>query len=366
MCSTHQGLCKMNHSSTFFCVAEKDSLHQLSAPQLLESPLKRREFLSLLASQEWKRLSTMHRWKVAYFRVPHRAHVISISSKHRASMPTRNRSTSLPPLTFEDHNRAFRHKSTWEIVRALAVLRACSLQPLVDNSLKLMKWVERTGGEACLRLLLKRTLYEQFVGGETPRELRQCVSKVSGAGMRCMLAATMEEDIGQERRAEEVYQGNCGRILEAIQLSSDTCPSPMIQLKLSGLLPARLLMQVGDLFSASKLRAVEAIGDQLVGNSIRAFQESLGRRDQVSLERALRRLKEICEEARRKNVRVLVDAECTHLNEGLSALAMGAAAAFNSDVPVVWNTYQCYLKVSIRRSKWNARAQSHREQTDSS
>ncbi|KAF8797049.1 hypothetical protein HNY73_001360 [Argiope bruennichi] len=61
-----------------------------------------------------------------------------------------------------------------------------------------MRGLERVGGETCLRLLLKRTLYAQFVGGETPDELRECMHKVTNAGMRCMLAATMEEDIGEK------------------------------------------------------------------------------------------------------------------------------------------------------------------------
>ncbi|GFU37287.1 proline dehydrogenase 1, mitochondrial [Trichonephila clavipes] len=153
-------------------------------------------FSAVTSGRNCNHTTSMHRWKEACHRAcgARPSSSLGIAARH---------STTPPPLTFEDHNRAFRNKSTWELVRALAVLRACSLQPLVNNSLQLMKWVERTGGEACLRLLLKRTLYEQFVGGETPRELRQCVRKVSGAGMRCMLAATMEEDVGQERSPDK-------------------------------------------------------------------------------------------------------------------------------------------------------------------
>ncbi|PRD30084.1 UNVERIFIED_CONTAM: hypothetical protein NCL1_27464 [Trichonephila clavipes] len=102
------------------------------------------------------------------------------------------------------------------------------------------------------------------------------------------------------RRAEEVYQGNCRRILQAIELSSDTCPSPMIQLKLSGLLPARLLVRVGDLYTASmdsRLKTVEAIADQMVkdSNQVSAFQDNLDRAELDTLGKAVRRLKDICE-----------------------------------------------------------------------
>ncbi|GBM08560.1 hypothetical protein AVEN_69776-1 [Araneus ventricosus] len=138
-----------------------------------------------------------------------------------------------------------------------------------------MRGLERVGGETCLRLLLKRTLYAQFVGGETPDELRECMHKVTNAGMRCMLAATMEEDIG-EKGCEAVYRENCRRILGAIDMSAGSCPSPMIQLKLSGLLPARLLLQIGDCYLAADCRqlVVEALAEGLVGKSVQVRKKS--------------------------------------------------------------------------------------------
>ncbi|GIY91859.1 hydroxyproline dehydrogenase, partial [Caerostris extrusa] len=262
------------------------------------------------------------------------------------------RSLSTPPPNFEDPGMVFQRKSTWEIVRALAVLRACSVNALVDNSLQLLRGMERVVGESGLRVLLKRTLYEQFVGGENPAELQGCMERVSCAGMRCMLAATMEEDVG-EGGSERVYRENCRRILEVVDMSSKGCPSPMIQLKLSGLLPARLLVLVGDCYmeAKSKLQVAEAIGEGMAGRSVqmKPFEGRLNGEDQDSLRRAVGRFKDICESARQKGVRILVDAECTYLNEGLSALTLGAVAAFNSHVPVVWNTYQCYLKAADHR-----------------
>lgn len=41
-------------------------------------------------------------------------------------------------LNFEDHKNAFEHKSAAEIVRSLLLLRICSVNLFVDNSLKVM------------------------------------------------------------------------------------------------------------------------------------------------------------------------------------------------------------------------------------
>ena len=38
-------------------------------------------------------------------------------------------------LDFEDHKAVFRHKTTWELVRGLLILRVCSVNAFVDNSL---------------------------------------------------------------------------------------------------------------------------------------------------------------------------------------------------------------------------------------
>jgi hypothetical protein len=38
-------------------------------------------------------------------------------------------------LDFEDYRTVFRHKSTWELMRALLILRVCSVNLFVDNSL---------------------------------------------------------------------------------------------------------------------------------------------------------------------------------------------------------------------------------------
>ena len=45
-------------------------------------------------------------------------------------------SASMSAVDFETHREVFQHKTSWELLRALAILRACSFQPLVDNSLQ--------------------------------------------------------------------------------------------------------------------------------------------------------------------------------------------------------------------------------------
>lgn len=67
--------------------------------------------------------------------------------------------------------------------------------------------------------------------------------------------------------------------------------------------------------------------------------------ENIDLEKGLERLKSIGEAASSRNLRLLVDGEYTYLNDAISMVALSMAGAFNHSRPVVWNTYQCYLRV---------------------
>ena len=67
--------------------------------------------------------------------------------------------------------------------------------------------------------------------------------------------------------------------------------------------------------------------------------------ENIELEKGLGRMKRVGESACTRQLRLLVDGEYTYLNRAISIAALSMAGAFNQTRPVVWNTYQCYLKV---------------------
>lgn len=57
----------------------------------------------------------------------------------------------------------------------------------------------------------------------------------------------------------------------------------------------------------------------------------------------------VCHFAITNGLKVLIDAEYTYLNPGISVVALALMLKYNQRQPNVANTYQCYLKVSIVR-----------------
>ena len=64
-----------------------------------------------------------------------------------------------------------------------------------------------------------------------------------------------------------------------------------------------------------------------------------------------KRMQQLCEVASKNGLKLLVDAEYTYMNPGISAVALAMMFGYNKERVVVANTYQCYLRVSSHVKK---------------
>lgn len=71
--------------------------------------------------------------------------------------------------------------------------------------------------------------------------------------------------------------------------------------------------------------------------------------DLAALDRMLARLIQLAELAQQKEVRLMVDAEQTYFQPAIDHLVLELQRKYNRKAPVVWGTYQCYLRDSYRR-----------------
>ncbi|KAF6734776.1 putative proline dehydrogenase 2 [Oryzias melastigma] len=247
-----------------------------------------------------------------------------------------------PALNFEDPS-AFRVKSLGELLRALTVFRLCSFPVLVNNCGKLMSVARSILGGKAFSLMLRPTVYAQFVAGENESEISRSMEKMSLLGLRPMLAVPIEEDLG-ESVGEKRYDDNMEIMLECVRMSHSNawCEDPMMQLKITALLSPELCVKLTALI-AQQPYDLDLLVRAMDGEDV-TFP-GLDQKEGAHLMCGLQRLDKIAKASVNK-VRVLVDAEYTYMNPTLSLVTMAMMKKYNTDGAWIWNTYQCYLKES--------------------
>uniref|UniRef100_A0A8B9N0E9 Proline dehydrogenase n=1 Tax=Accipiter nisus TaxID=211598 RepID=A0A8B9N0E9_9AVES len=243
------------------------------------------------------------------------------------------------PLNFGD-GAAFRLKSGRELARALLVLRLCAFPRLVRHILATSRKIL---GSRLWGGLLRATFYGQFVGGETPAEVAAAAGRLRAVGLRPMLAVPTEEDVGQEKDGEQWYDANRGAARDCVGLAAAAGPHPMMQLKVTALMSARLCVS-----ATRPCHAPPSSPCRNRRNGDAAFR-CLTPEENRHLGVSLRRLDDVAGHAATRGVRVLVDAEQSYVNPALSLATLALMARHNRGSPWVWNTYQAYLQDGKRR-----------------
>ncbi|XP_038229439.2 proline dehydrogenase 1, mitochondrial-like [Dermochelys coriacea] len=115
----------------------------------------------------------------------------------------------LPPaVRFGDAREAFRSKRSAELVRALAVLGLCTVEPLVARSRQLMNLSQKLLGQQLFEKLMKMTFYGQFVAGEDQEAIKPLIQRNRAFGVGSVLDYSVEEDLMPEE-AERKEMESC-------------------------------------------------------------------------------------------------------------------------------------------------------------
>ncbi|XP_077169881.1 hydroxyproline dehydrogenase [Paroedura picta] len=268
--------------------------------------------------------------------------------------PSQKSVSPSPPLNLHDR-KVFQHKASWEIARGLLVFLLCSSPRLVQKAPTLLSASRRVLGRQLWDRLLRLTLYGQFVAGETRQEIEATLQRLQQLKVRPLLAVPIEEDVGQAKEGEGWYDANTQAMLACLDLSTKALSgerprNPMMQLKITALMAAELCKTITNRLQeqegASEL-TVERVSALLKGEEL-SFA-CLTPEENLHFQKSLSRLRAVAEHAVKEKVRVLVDAEYTYINPALSLVTIAMMAAWNTQAPWIWNTYQAYLKDTLKR-----------------
>ena len=219
-------------------------------------------------------------------------------------------------LSFENTEIAFAHLSDQDLKSARFLFKSMSYPWLVQMGSRLTPFIMKTG--LPVHGLIKKTIFKQFVGGETLEETAQVGKTLSQFGVKVIL------DYGVEgKEGEAAFDIATEEFLRVIEYAATQANIPYISIKVTGLARFGLLQTLNE---APRLRS--GIHDNEV--------------EKDEWEAVRGRMYSICEVAAEKNIGVLIDAEESWIQDPVDRLCIEMMQAFNKEKAVVFNTIQLY------------------------
>lgn len=212
---------------------------------------------------------------------------------------------------FDNTEIAFKYRSDKELKRAQFLFSSMGSPTLTSIGLKLTQWA--ISWNLPVQGIIKKTIFQQFCGGETMEEAAQTASVLGKYGVGVILDYGVE---GKEGEAE--FDKAVPEFIRAIKYASSQKNIPFISIKITGFARFGLLEKIHS-------------------------GATLTQDEQSEWQRVRQRIYDICGAAARYKVMVLVDAEESWIQQPVDDLTDDMMEAFNQDGEVfIFNTFQMY------------------------
>lgn len=213
---------------------------------------------------------------------------------------------------FNDTKVAFQDKTTAQLKKAFWMFKTIEQPQLTSFGIKILNFTIENNFPF-VKGIIRRTLFEQFVGGETREKSVEVVKMLFKHHIGSIFDYS-KEGIEKEADFDETYE----EIIQNVKFSEGNPAIPFVVFKPTGF--GRI-----DLYDK-------------VGNS----PEFLSDAEKDEWKRVVQRFEGVCKEAFERNVEVMVDAEETWMQDATDHLVNEMMAKYNQQKPIVWNTIQMY------------------------
>jgi len=219
-------------------------------------------------------------------------------------------------ISFDNTENAFAYKSDKELKSAKFLFTTMGLPWFVQVGTRLTPFIMKTG--LPVHGIIRKTIFKQFVGGETLEETAAVGATLGRYGVQVIL------DYGVEgKQGEDSFDHATEEFIRVIDYAATQTNIPFISIKITGLARFGLLQTLNE---APRLRS-----------GIHDHEEEIDEWDRVR-----ERMYTICEVAAEKNIGVLVDAEESWIQDPIDRLTMEMMEIFNKEKVIVYNTIQLY------------------------
>lgn len=211
---------------------------------------------------------------------------------------------------FNDTETAFTLKSDAELDRAIFMFEAIDRPFMVKAGTGLTKLA--LGLKLPVENVIKKTIFNQFCGGETERDCMPVIEKMYSKNLHAILDYSVE---GKQKESE--FDKAIERKINIIKFVADKPEVPFAVFKPTG------------------------IGRFEIWQKVSA-NASLTKEEGEEWRRIRNRVNRICDEAYKHNVRLLADGEESWMQAAADNLMEEMMFKYNRERAIIFNTLQCY------------------------
>lgn len=232
-----------------------------------------------------------------------------------------------PSISFDNTEFAFEYKTDKQLRKARFLFNMMAKPWIVKLGTRLAPWAIRVG--LPVKGIIRRTIFQQFVGGETLEETAIVARKLGEYKVQVIL------DYGVEggHDGEKGFEQSTEEFIRVINYAATQPNIPFMSIKVTGLARFGLLEKLDTLMHAAE------------GTLMKRFLQSIEQLpadEKEEWHRVRYRMMRICETAVEKKVGVFIDAEETWIQDPVDALTILMMDTFNKTRCVVYNTLQHY------------------------
>ncbi len=212
---------------------------------------------------------------------------------------------------FDNTQIAFADKTDAQLKKAYWMFKAIEQPALTGVGISVLNFTVKNNFPF-VSGIVRSTLFEQFCGGETREESMQVVKKMFRHHVGSIF------DYAIEGKAEEkAFDITCEEIKQNIKFAEGNPAIPFVVFKPTGFGRIEIYEEVG--------RGAELTSSQI-----------------AEWERVQKRYNEVCQMAYDRNVRLMIDAEETWMQDATDALVNTMMEKYNGEKAIIWNTLQMY------------------------
>jgi len=226
---------------------------------------------------------------------------------------------TLNSINFSDTAIAFASKSTKELKHMRFLFHTMAWSKITNISVSFLKFALKH--HFPIKNIVRKTLFNQFCGGETYWECGTTMEKLYASGIYSIPDYSVE---GKEDEAS--FNQTVKELVKGIELAAGLPMVSFSVFKMTGIARFALLEKIQR-------------GDQLSSEENKEF------------ERVKDRVARLCFEADTHNVRLMVDAEETWIQIAIDAICIEFMKRFNTHKPILFFTIQLYRKDGLTRLK---------------